>query len=295
MTTPHNRPPAWLAGLLAALLPAPAFAQAPATVPPGTPVTIHVTPTPAASPAVSITLGKRIGRVVPHRQGICHTGGGNIDVAQPSTDTVVVTMTGVAVATGSPCGAGVAAMDFDLKQAFEVVFEKSDVRAAKLTLECRVIGLLRTHRGGGTAEASHGCAQVCGDTAVFTNVCVPDQAAACSENLSVNDREGPVSVSVPAGKYTLHQVFHILAAHPRSILPCKAASAEFAPDPALDPLWISYWEPFHGAIKKDFGFQVTLRVAQDTEPPAAAAAPAMLPPGVERLTIEPRKVNNVKN
>ena len=36
-----------------------------------------------------------------------------------------------------------------------------------------------------------------------------------------------------------------------------------APDPALDPLWISYWEPFHGAVKKDFGFQVTVKVAPE--------------------------------
>jgi hypothetical protein len=42
-----------------------------------------------------------------------------------------------------------------------------------------------------------------------------------------------------------------------------AASAEFAPDPALDPLWISYWEPFHGAAKKDFGFQLTMKVAPE--------------------------------
>ena len=53
------------------------------------------------------------------------------------------------------------------------------------------------------------------------------------------------------------------AAHPKKVLPCKAASAEFAPDPALDPLWISYWEPFHGAQKKDFGFQVTVKVAAE--------------------------------
>jgi hypothetical protein len=70
---------------------------------------------------------------------------------------------------------------------------------------------------------------------------------------------------VVAGKYTLHQLFGITAAHSRSLLPCKAASAEFAPDPALDPLWISYWEPFHGANKKDFGFQITLKVAPETE------------------------------
>jgi len=282
---------ACLTGLLVAFLPNSAPAQKPATVPPGTPVTIQVTPAPAASPPVSITLGRRVGRVVPHRQGLCHTGGGNIDVAQTAPDMVVVTMTGVAVAVGSPCGPGVAGLDFDLNQAFEVVFEKSDVKAAKLTLECRVIGLLRSHRGGGTAEESHGCAQVCGDTAVFTNVCVPDQAVGGAENLSVNDHEGPVALSVPAGKYTLHQVFHLLASHPRSILPCKAASAEFAPDPALDHLWISYWEPFHGAIKKDFGFQVTVKVAQDTNPPAAVTAPARLPPGVVRLSNVSRKEN----
>ena len=48
-------------------------------------------------------------------------------------------------------------------------------------------------------------------------------------------------------------------------------SAEFAPDPALDPLWISAFEPFHGAAKKDFGFQVTIKVAAGEEAPAAEA------------------------
>ena len=52
---------------------------------------------------------------------------------------------------------------------------------------------------------------------------------------------------------------------PKTLLPCKAPSAEFAPDPALDPLWISYWEPFHGAAKKDFGFQVILKVSPDAD------------------------------
>jgi hypothetical protein len=79
--------------------------------------------------------------------------------------------------------------------------------------------------------------------------------------LSINDREGPESVSVIAGPYTLHQQWLVGASHPRSLKPCKAASAEFAPEQALDPLWIGYWEPFHGAAKKDFGFQITLKVS----------------------------------
>jgi hypothetical protein len=95
------------------------------------------------------------------------------------------------------------------------------------------------------------------------SLCVPAHAVAGGENLSINDHAGPVSVPIRPGQYTLHQVFHIAAAHPKAILPCKAASAEFAPDPALDPLWISYKEPFHGAQKKDFGFQITLKVAPE--------------------------------
>jgi hypothetical protein len=76
---------------------------------------------------------------------------------------------------------------------------------------------------------------------------------------------------VTPGKYTLHQTF-ALAAHINNCV-CKRPSAEFAPDPALDPLWISYREPFHGIAKKDFGFQVILKVAEDTGPPVPAAPP----------------------
>ena len=85
------------------------------------------------------------------------------------------------------------------------------------------------------------------------------------ENLSLNCREGPISSQVAAGKMSLHQTFAVTASHPKSLKLCKAASAEFAPDPALDPLWINYWEPFHGAAKKDFGFQVIIKVAPDIQ------------------------------
>jgi hypothetical protein len=95
------------------------------------------------------------------------------------------------------------------------------------------------------------------------SLCVPDHSVAGGENLSINDHAGPLAVPIRPGHYVLRQTFHIAAAHRRSLWPCKAASAEFAPDPALDPLWISYWEPFHGAAKKDFGFQLILKVAPE--------------------------------
>jgi len=238
----------------------------------------------AAEPAVAIKLQGRHGHATPVRQGCTHTGAGNIDVAQPSPDTVVVTMTGVAVATGHPCKASVASLDFDLEQCFEVVLDNPAGKRITLTAEARVIGLLRSHcKGGGSAEESGACATVsCGPTSLLT-VCAPAHTVAGGENLSINDRDGPVSQVVAPGKYTLHQKFRVSTSHPKAILPCKAASAEFAPDPALDPLWISYWEPFKGAQKKDFGFQVTLKVTtEDAKEEQPAGKPGNLKLGASR-------------
>jgi hypothetical protein len=257
-------------GVAALLLPLPAPAgQEPTKVPPGTPVTITVTPAQPAAPPVSIVLKGRHGHATPLRDGCARTGGGNIDVAQPSPDTVVITMTGVAVATAHPKGS-TATLTFELEQCFEVSFDKPEVKAAKLTIEGRVIGLLRSGckktsggcKGGGTASTSGGCATVaCGPAEVAT-VCVPDHEVAGCEDLALNDHAGPVTGPIAPGAYVLHQKWQVTAAHPQGLLG-KAASAEFAPDPALDPLWISAKEPFHGAAKKDFGFQVTVRVAPD--------------------------------
>ena len=103
-----------------------------------------------------------------------------------------------------------------------------------------------------------------GEVPALVEVSLPGRAVAAGENLSVNDKVGPVAAVVDAGKYALREAFGVQASHPKRVFPCKAASAEFAPDPALDPLWISYWEPFHGAAKKDFGFQITIKVVEDT-------------------------------
>jgi hypothetical protein len=220
----------------------------------------------SAGPPVTITLGPRHGHGTPNRQGFAHTGGGNIDVAQPSPNTVVITMTGVCVAGGHPVRNSVAMINFDLNQEFEVAFDSPAVKKAKLTIEGRVIGLLRSHKcGKGTAQEGPACAAVVCGPLETVSVQLPEHAVAGGENLSINDHAGPNAGPITAGKYTLHQTVAITAAHPRCLLPCKAASAEFAPDPALDPLWISYWEPFHGANKKDFGFQIVLTVAPDTD------------------------------
>src|SRR5436305_10698672 len=89
---------------------------------------LSAAPAPAAAPAPTITLHERHGHVTPQRQGFTHTGGGNIDIAQPTPDTVVITMTGVAVAGGHPCKDSVASQDFDLQQCFKVAVDNSAKR-----------------------------------------------------------------------------------------------------------------------------------------------------------------------
>lgn len=233
--------------------------------PPGTPVTITVTQAQPSTPPVSITLGSRHGHVNPTRCGCTHTGGGNIDIQQPSADTVVITMTGVAVAYAAPMKDSLASLHFDLEQCFEVAFDNPKVKKAKLTLEGRVIGLLRSHKGKGAAEQGAGCAGISSNGTAILLLTVPPHSVSCDDNQSINCREGAVSIPITAaGPFTLHQKWSITASHQAGLLPCKAPSAEFAPDPALDPLWISYKEPFKGASKKDFGFQITLKVVDDT-------------------------------
>lgn len=249
-----------LAGLIGVLSAMPAKAQQP--VPPGTPVTITVVPAAAAAPPVSISLGKRHGHATPLRSGCNHTGGGNIDIQQPSSDTIVVTMSGVAVSYCGPKKA-CAGYIFDLCQDLDISFDNPKVKKAKLTIEGRVIGVLRSNSG--SAQYYGACATVGSPEGGAATLCVEDHSVTCGENLSVNDHEGPVSLAIAkAGSYNLKQTFNIMATAPCCVLPCKAPSVEFAPDPALDPLWISYKEPFHGIAKKDFGFQITIKVADDS-------------------------------
>ncbi len=221
-----------------------------------------------SGPAVTIALGSRHGHVTPSAQGFTHTGGGNIDVAQPTADTLVITMTGVAVAGSHPFKNSFATLNFDLEQSFAITFEKPEIKRAKLTIEGRIIGLLRSHcAGDGSAEQCPGTAAVsCGPVEILV-LTVPAHTVSGGENSSINCREATAAASVEAGSYMLRDKWAITASHSRSLKFSKAASAEFAPDPALDPLWISYWEPFHGAVKKDFGLQITIKVVPDTEQP----------------------------
>jgi hypothetical protein len=214
---------------------------------------------------VSINLCSREGHAWPARKGFTHTGGGNIDVQQPTPDVVVITLTGVAVAGAHPVKDSIAQMAYEVCQEIEISFDDPKVKKAKLALEGRVIGLLRSHKSGGLAAISQATASVSSGHAEMLSIAAPTHTVNNGVSLSINDFVACQTMPVPAaGPYSVRSHLCISATHPRSICPCKASSSEFAPDPALDPLWISYWEPFHGAAKKDFGFQITVRVSDDT-------------------------------
>ncbi len=246
--------------------PALVSAQEKTVAPQGGAVNITVTAGAPASPPVSITLYERHGHTTPIKGKHTHTGGGLIDVAAPAPDTVLISMTGAAV--------GNAALRFDFEQCFEVSFDDPKVKKAKLLIEGRVIGLLRGERKG-CAEYGDACASVLAGPVALVGLCVPPHSVCGCDSLAVNDHDGPKAVPVLPGKYVLHQTFTV-AAHTDSLL-CKRPSAEFAPDPALDPLWINYFEPFHGIKKDTFGFQVIVKVVPDTsngdQKPAELAPP----------------------
>jgi hypothetical protein len=110
-------------------------AQEKATVPAGSAVNITVTAGATPPPPVSITLNERHGHANPLKGKCTHTGGGLIDVQSPAPDTVIVTMSGAVVANSE--------MRFDLDQCFEISFDDPKVKKAKISVEGRVIGLLR--------------------------------------------------------------------------------------------------------------------------------------------------------
>jgi hypothetical protein len=223
----------------------------------------------APGPAVSLVLGPCQATAVPERQGAARTGGGNIHVTQPSPDTISVTMTGAAAARGHPLKRSEAGLQFDLAQDFEVVVHAPRVKRLRLVLWGRAIGLLRSGppcgTGAGRAWISlPGRASVECGPAHLLGLDMPAREVFGGQNLSVHDRAGPYWVDAAPGKYALRQAFGISAAHEKAWFG-KPAAAEFAPEPALEEEWLGKKEPFHGAAKKEFGFQVILKVIADED------------------------------
>lgn len=229
-------------------------------------------PPPKAVPAapVQIVLGSGDASATPARTGcvgFAHTGGGDIQFAQPAPHVLVITMTGTALAKGQILKESSASWAFDLVQNFEVVAQPQ-VKNIKLTVEGRLIGLLQSghcccKEAVATAEVGHAHASVsCGDTAIV-GFDMPARVVSCGDSQAIYLREGPICQSIVPGCFTLHQTLNIAAIVRKCPMLCKAVAAEFSPSHALDPAWVGAFDPFHGTIDKDHGFRVTIRAVPE--------------------------------
>ena len=219
--------------------------------------------TASTAPAVSIKLGQRSAKVIPTRVGCAHSGGGNITVAQPTADKLVITLTGSVVASAGPFNDAVVALDYDVAQCIEVSFDDPEVKAAKLEMDAQVVGVLRADKKG-SAEVGQGCINIGCATGAAASICTPPHSVSGCTSLSVNDYEGPVSVPVLAGKYTVNATWHVGANMPKGGI-CKGPSAEFAPD-AVDPVWLHHKAAFYGIDKKPFGLILTVTASKVEQP-----------------------------
>jgi hypothetical protein len=226
----------------------------------------------ASLPPVEIVLGPAEGTATPITSGhSAYAGGGNITVNRIDPTTVVITMTGAAAAHGDDLFHDMSAgFQFMHAQDFEVVFNSTDVKSAKLTLEAAVVGRLRTYcespkcsKNGGTAEiTTPGCATVnCGPAEIAT-VHRPARETSGGDSLVVHNREGPVTAAISAGKFTLHGSFGFVATAPHGFFN-KFDAADFSPEWVLDLRPLGFPEPFIGYGNKDFGFTITLKVVPE--------------------------------
>jgi hypothetical protein len=225
---------------------------------------------PPAGPAYQIVLRSRHAEVTPVRFKDAETGGGAIVVEQPEPNTIVIAMTGAAVA-GSDFHGSNAAIDFNLEQELEIIPTHTGVRPPRVGMVARVVGTLQVTDPGkcgkacGTAE--QGPATAClalGETNLLS-VNVNPSSVGCGQESSINHRHGPVESTAVAGCYRLTGTFHLAATQGKGVWHRQAAVADFDPAPQLDSFWADALKPFRAVPRKDFGFKVIVRVVEEAQ------------------------------
>jgi hypothetical protein len=226
---------------------------------------------PPAGPAYQIVLRSRHAEATPTRTKDAQTGGGWIVVEQPDPNTIVVTMGGSAV-VGSDCHSSAAGIDFILEQDLDIVASRQGARAPRIGMVGRVVGTLQVTDPGkcgkacGSAEQGQatGCL-ACGPTNLLS-VNVKQSAVSCGQEVSINNRDGPVESVAAVGSYRLTGSFHIGVSQGKGVFNRQAAVADFDPAPQLDAFWADVLKPFRAVPRRDFGFKLILKVVEDAAP-----------------------------
>jgi hypothetical protein len=259
-----NRRSLLLAGLTVALGPI----AAPAGDPPA--------PT---GPAYQIVLRSRSAEATPNRTRDAQTGGGAVVVEQPEPHTIVVKITGAAVA-GSEChGSSHAGIDFDLEQDFDIIPVRKGVRPPRVGMVGRVVGTLQVTDPGkcgkacGTADQGPATACLVSGGASILDLVVKPSSIACGSEVSVNHRTGPVEAPAAVGSYCLKASFRIGVTQGKGVFHRQFAVADFDPAPQLDGTWADALRPFRAVPRRDFGYQLILRVVEEAAPVAVEPKP----------------------
>lgn len=251
----------WIALCSCLLVVAPAVASAADAVP------------APAGPAYQIVLRSRTAQANPSKTKDAQTGGGTVLVEQPEPNTIVVVMTGAAVA-GSEFHGSSASIAFELDQALDIIPTRTGLRPPRIGMVGRVFGTLQVTETGncgckscGSAEQSPGVACLALGDGPVLSIAVKPSATGPGSPLSVNNREGPVEAVAVPGSYTLKQSFTISASQGKCVFNRQYAVADFDPDPRLDGFWGDALKAFRAIPRKEFGFRVVVRVVEDSPVP----------------------------
>jgi len=225
----------------------------------------------ADPPAYQIVLRSRFSEATPYRTKEAQTGGGSVLVEQPEPNTIVFTMGGSAV-VGSEFHGSTAGITFNLEQDLDIIPTRKGLRSPRLGMIGRVVGTLQVTDAGKCCQpcgsADQGPASACLSTGgtSFLSVNVPSSAAACGQEISINHQDGPVECKGAVGQYHLNGTFRIGVSQGKGVFNRQSAVADFDPAPQLDAFWSDALRPFRAVPRRDFGFQVVVRVVEDAAP-----------------------------
>jgi hypothetical protein len=241
-------------------------AQVPAPIPP--PAVFSAREQAARSviplPVYSITLGNRHACVIPHCKLRARVDGGLIDVATPTPQGILVSMTGAAAANSCVGCPGSAAAEFEFVQEFEITCSDPSISTVALTLDSALVGFVRSK---GHASAAMQLAEVSvtpeGWDGTPLAAWYPPFGVSGKDGRLCNQHVPPIKdIPMPIGRYVMNARF-LLDTHAGGVCADHAA-ADFSPEAVLPAEWVRLHDPFQGVSKRNFGFTFILTAAAPT-------------------------------
>jgi hypothetical protein len=216
-------------------------------------------PDPKPAPPLTISLLGRFACVTPQTRCLARAEGGFIDVANPRTNTLLLTLTGSTSANSYLGTTGSATEVFQLAQDIEIRSSDPSVQRIVLSFDSALVGMLRARRRASARveratvslaplgyaqcppiELAHPPAQVDGTAGRLCNQHLPPLRTA----------------PLPLGRYTLSASFVLTATG--SGIGDAHARADFSPETSEPDEWQRVRDPFQGVSKRSFGFITTI-------------------------------------